>query len=56
MGLICISGLKLKRFKTTDIAVLIKICFEFTRFFKLQNVLKWNSKNKIHFNTNLREA
>ena len=34
-------------FETVYIAVLIKVPFEFTRFFKLQNIVK----NRIHFNT-----
>ena len=34
-------------FKTVYIAVLIEVPFEFTRFFKLQNIVK----NPIHFNT-----
>ena len=47
-----ISGLK-KRFKTSYKAVLIKILFELTHFFKLhQNIVKI----RIHFNTSLREA
>ena len=36
-----------KCFKTSCIAVLIKILFEFDRFFELQNVVK----SRIHFNT-----
>ena len=36
-----------KCFKTSYIAVLIKILLEFDRFFKLQNVVK----GRIHFNT-----
>ena len=39
--------LKQKCFKTSYIAVLIKILLEFDRFFKLQNVVK----SRIHFNT-----
>ena len=33
--------------KTVCLAVLIKVPFEFTRFFKLQKIVK----NRIHFNT-----
>ena len=33
-------------FETVYIAVLIKVPFEFTHFFKLQNIVK----NRIHFN------
>ena len=39
-------------FETVYIAVLIKVPFEFTRFFKLQNIVK----NRIHFNTSYRGA
>ena len=35
-----------KCFKTSEIAELIKILFEFTRFFKVQKFIK----NRIHFN------
>lgn len=34
-------------FKTVCLAVLIKVPFELTRFFNLQNIVK----NRIHFNT-----
>ena len=44
------TRLKKKRFNITYIAVLTKILFEWTRFFKLQNVVK----NRIYFNTGQR--
>ena len=41
-----------KRTKTSYIAVLIKILFEFIRFFKLENVVN----NRINFNARQRGA
>lgn len=39
-------------FKTVCLAVLIKVSFEFARFFRLRNIVK----NRIHFNTSYRGA
>ena len=39
-------------FETVYITVLIKVPFEFTRFFRLQNIVK----NRIHSNTSYRGA